>query len=267
MRKLILSMVAVLLAFAANAKTLIVYYSYTNNVEHIVAELCSQIDADVLEIEPAEKGLDYAANGYAIGSAQIAAIRNNPNEASSYPLIDPVNVNLADYDCIIIGAPLWWSQMAAPLQTYLFHHGAQMAGKKIGLVISSASSGISGVEADAHRLIPEGNFLTPSLWVRSSQMSNCRSMVSNWLEQIGYGMIASGVESTVPGMMVSVSVAPSVIHVEGKFDSFVLYSLSGHKVLESSKNKISTSSLLPGAYVAQINVNAQSVLKKIIVIK
>lgn len=92
-------------------------------------------------------------------------------------------------------------------------------------------------------------------------------MVSNWLEQIGYGMIASGVESTVPGMMVSVSVAPSVIHVEGKFDSFVLYSLSGHKVLESSENNISTSSLPPGAYVAQINANVQSVSKKIIVIK
>lgn len=31
-----------------------------------------------------------------------------------------------------------------------------MADKKIGLIVSSASSGISGVEADAHRLIPEG---------------------------------------------------------------------------------------------------------------
>lgn len=38
-------------------KTLIAYYSYTNNVERIVTELRSQIDADVVEIEPAEKGL------------------------------------------------------------------------------------------------------------------------------------------------------------------------------------------------------------------
>ena len=118
----------ILTAVAANAKTLIVYYSYTNNVERVVNELRSQIDADVVEIQPAEKGLDYAANNYAIGSAQIAAIRNNPNDASSYPAIDPVNVDLADYDCIIIGAPLWWSQMAAPLQSYLFSNGSKMAG-------------------------------------------------------------------------------------------------------------------------------------------
>lgn len=130
MKKLIFTFMAVFSVIAVNAKTLIVYYSYTNNVERIVTELRSQIEADVVEIEPAEKGLDYAANNYAIGSTLISAIRNNPGDASSYSAIDPVNVNLADYDCIIIGAPLWWSNMAAPLQTYLFHNGSQMAEKK-----------------------------------------------------------------------------------------------------------------------------------------
>ena len=180
-----------LVSMAAQAKTLIVYYSYTNNVEKIVTELTRQIDADVVRIEPAEKGLDYAANNYAIGSAQISAIRNNPDKASSYPAIDRVNVNLADYDCVIVGAPLWWSNMAAPLQTFLFHHGKEMSGKKIGLIVSSASSGISGVESDAKRLIPDGDFMSPSLWIRSSQTSNAATLVSDWLNTIGYGNIAA----------------------------------------------------------------------------
>lgn len=194
MKKIILTLAVALAAIAADAKTLIVYYSYTNNVERIVTELRSQIEADVVEIEPAEKGLDYAADNYAIGSAQIAAIRNNPNAASSYPPIDPVNVNLADYDCIIIGAPLWWSNMAAPMQTFLFNNGAQMAGKKIGLIVSSASSGISSVEADAKRLIPNGEFFSQSLWVRSSQVSNSRSLISSWLTQINYSVVSSIME-------------------------------------------------------------------------
>lgn len=175
---------------AAQAKTLVVYYSYTNNVNRIVTELTKQIEADVIRVEPAEKGLDYAANNYAIGSAQISAIRNNPDDASSYPAIDPVDVNLDEYDCVIIGAPLWWSNMAAPLQTFLFHHGKDMAGKKIGLIVSSASSGISGVEADAKRLIPDGDFLSPSLWIRSSQTSNAAALVSGWLKNIGYEDLA-----------------------------------------------------------------------------
>ena len=165
-------------------KTLIVYYSFTNNVHTIVNDLKTQIDADAVRVEPAEEGLDYAADNYALGSALIQAIRNNPSDAASYPAIKPVEVNIADYDRIIVGAPIWWSNMAAPLQTFLFQHGGEMAGKQIGLIVSSASSGISGVESDAKRLIPEGNFLSPSLWIRSSQVSNCHSLIADWLNKI-----------------------------------------------------------------------------------
>ncbi len=119
MKKILFSLAVIIAAVTAQAKTLVVYYSYTNNVNTIVNELTNQIDADVVRIEPAEKGLDYAANNYAIGSTLISAIRNNPNDATSYPAIDPVNTNLADYECVIIGAPLWWSNMAEPLDPFL----------------------------------------------------------------------------------------------------------------------------------------------------
>ena len=56
-------------------KTLIAYYSFSGDCRSIVASMTSQMDADVLEIQPAEEGLDYAANNYAIGSSLIAAIR------------------------------------------------------------------------------------------------------------------------------------------------------------------------------------------------
>lgn len=165
-------------------KTLIVYYSFTNNVHTIVSDLRTQIEADGVRVEPAEKGIDYAANNYAAGSALIQAIRDNPGSASSYPAIDPVEVRFGEYATVIVAAPLWWSNMAAPLQAFLFNHGADMAGKNIALIVSSASSGISGVEADAKRLIPDGKFLTPSLWIRSSQTSGCHSMLAEWLEDI-----------------------------------------------------------------------------------
>lgn len=168
----------------SGTKTLIVYYSFTNNVHTVVTDLRTQIEADVVRVEPAEEGVDYAANGYAIGSALISAIRANPNDAASYPGIKNTIDNLADYDRIIVAAPLWHSQMAAPLQTFLFNYGGQMAGKSIGLIVSSSSTGISGVEADAKRLIPGGNFLIPSLWIRSSQTSNCHSMIASWLDEI-----------------------------------------------------------------------------------
>lgn len=160
--------------------------SYTNNVERIVTELRSQIDADVIEIEPAQKGLDYAANNYALGTQLLNAIKANPNSASSYPAIDKVEVDMTKYDMVIIACPLWWSQMAAPFQTFLFNYGPQMADKNVGVIVSSASSGISGVVADAKRLIPNGKFVEPNLWIRSSQTSNAKSLIVQWLKDIKY---------------------------------------------------------------------------------
>ncbi len=267
MKNLILSLAVAFSAMAINAKTLVAYYSFTNNVHTIVSDLQDQTGADVVRIEPAEEGLDYAANNYAIGSALISAIRNNPDDASSYPEIKPVDVNLDEYDMVIVAAPLWWSNMAAPMQTYLFHNGAQMAGKKIGLIVSSASSGISGVESDARRLIPDGDFLTPSLWIRSSQTSNCHSMISDWLDQINYSELVGGVESITSGKTVRMGVTANAIHVDGTFDLFELYNLSGHKMLESSDNTIDISALTPGIYVARINTGTQSVSEKIIITK
>ena len=199
-------------------------------MERIVNELCTQIEADVIEVEPAEKGLDYAANNYAIGSAQIAAIRENPDDANSYPAIDPVNVDLSQYSTIIIGAPLWWSNMAAPIQSFLFQYGKEMAGKNIGLIVSSASSGISDVEADAKRLVPEGNFQSPSLWIRSSQTSNTKTLLQNWLKSIDYNNLTSSIENI------------------GQYhNTFVtVYSLSGVRLLADAE---STTSLPAGVYI------------------
>ncbi|MDE6082968.1 MAG: flavodoxin [Muribaculaceae bacterium] len=234
MKKIVFLLSIVIGCLSINAKTLIVYYSYTNNVEKIVNELSRQIETDVVEIEPAEKGLDYAANNYAIGSAQIGAIKNNPDDSSSYPAIDPVDVNLDEYDTIIIAAPLWWSQMAAPLQTYLFHNGNAMTGKNIGLIVSSASSGISGVETDAKRLIPDGHFLSPSLWIRSSQTSNASSMLENWLKEINYEDVTTGID-----------------RISNHSDAdFTVYNLSGQQLMYKSK---SIESLHAGIYIINGN--------------
>jgi hypothetical protein len=151
-----------------------------------VTTLTSQMEADVLEIQPAEKGLKYEANNYALGTQLLNAIKANPNDASSYPAIDPVTTSLNDYETIIIVTPLWWSQMAANMQTYLFNYGSQMAGKNVGLIVSSASSGISGVVADCKRLVPDGKYFSENLWINHSNHSNRATLIQDWLTAIDY---------------------------------------------------------------------------------
>lgn len=172
-----------------NNKTLVVYYSYTNTTEQIVSDLLTLIDADVIEVEPAEKGLNYAANNYKIGTDQLNKIKTNPDAESSYPAIDAVSVDMSKYNTIIIATPLWWSQMASNMQTFLFKYGPEMAGKNVGLIVKSASSTIGGVESDAKRLVPDGKFMSTSLWIKDSNYSNRKSLLDQWLKDVNLNNI------------------------------------------------------------------------------
>ena len=175
-----------MLSTDALAKTLVVYYSYTGNCREIVNTLTTQIEADVLEILPAEKGLKYEANNYALGTQLLNAIKANPNDAGSYPAIDPVTTSPADYQNIIIVTPLWWSQMAAITQAYLFQNASKMAGKHVGLIVSSHSSGISGVVSDAERLSPHVTWMGDALWINASNHSNRASLIEDWLKTLNF---------------------------------------------------------------------------------
>ena len=176
-------------------KVLVVYYSYTGNCRQIVESLTSQVEADVMEIEPAEKGLHYEANNYALGTQLLNAINAAPNDPASYPAIDPVPISdLSVYDNIIIVTPLWWSQMAAIMQTYLFHYGPQMAGKHVGLIVSSHSSGISQVVADAKRLVPAAVWMGDALWIRASNHSNRATLIQNWIASLDFAAGQSTIE-------------------------------------------------------------------------
>ena len=168
-------------------KTLVVYYSYTNNCHEIVTSLTSQIQADVMRIEPADKTQKYEANNYAIGTALLNAIKANPNDAASYPAIDPVSItDLSQYENIIIVTPLWWSQMAAIMQTYLFNYGAQMSGKHVALIVSSYSSSISDVVADSKRLVKNVTWMGDALWINNSNHRNRASLIENWLPTLNF---------------------------------------------------------------------------------
>ena len=250
MKKLTLLLIIMCSVCTLQAKTLIVYYSFTNNVHRIVSDLQTQIEADILRVEPSEEGLDYAANNYELGSALIAAIRNDPSNPDSYPAVKTSINNLDEYDTIIIGAPLWWSNMAAPLQTFLFTYGSQMAGKSIGLIVSSASSGISGVEDDAKRLIPDGNFMSPSLWIRSSQTENCHSMLSDWLKEIDYENTSTGIVSMNTDDNNSMQYLSGHLFITGDLDYVSIFNLNGEEMMQTSERVISN--LPDGVYIAKL---------------
>ena len=61
-----------------------------------------------------------------------------------------------------------------------------MAGKHVGLIVSSHSSGISGVVSDAKRLLPDVTWMGDALWINASNHSKRASLIENWLGTLDF---------------------------------------------------------------------------------
>ena len=61
-----------------------------------------------------------------------------------------------------------------------------MAGKHVALIVSSHSSGISGVVADAKRLVPDCIWMGDALWINNSNHGNRASLIQDWLPTLNF---------------------------------------------------------------------------------
>ena len=123
----------------STTKTLIAYYSQSVVIDGIVAELANQIassNASVFtqKIEPTNDRINNANSNSEVRDSVMNVISLYPNDANSYPTIRVVNVNISDYDNVIMVYPLWNSLMAAPMQTFDFINKDILKKKSIAYV-------------------------------------------------------------------------------------------------------------------------------------
>ena len=92
-------------------KTLVVFYSQTSNTKVVAEKLASQVGADLAEIVPVQP---YDGDFH----ATIERGKKELDEGA-FPEIQPLKVDVADYDVIFIGYPIWFGTYAPPVFTFL----------------------------------------------------------------------------------------------------------------------------------------------------
>ena len=92
-------------------KKLIVYFSYTNNTKTIAELIQKKLNCDILRIETK---VPYS-NDY-----QTVVEDEQNSEASNHiPEIKDININLDEYDTIILGTPVWWYRPCPAIRAFL----------------------------------------------------------------------------------------------------------------------------------------------------
>lgn len=103
-------------------KILVAYFSDTNNTENVAKHLEAILGADLYQITPEAP---YTAADLNYNDSGCRANREQ-DDNSARPAISGSVENLADYDVVFLGYPIWWGQ--APKILYSFLEGRRFSG-------------------------------------------------------------------------------------------------------------------------------------------
>ena len=151
-------------------KILIVYYSRTNVTKDIANRLQKELDCDIEEIT--DGGKYDGRLGYIKGGMNASMGRTSD--------IDPISKNPSDYDLVIIGTPVWASNMATPVYTYLIKYNDQI--KKM----ASFCTCISGGYEKALEKIAEvsGKTQVSTMFLNAKDVKNPTEKINTFIKNI-----------------------------------------------------------------------------------
>ncbi len=125
------------------SKVLVAYFSATGNTAKVAEELARLENSDLFEIKPQQP---YTAEDLNFNVKDCRANLEMQDETCRPAMVGKVE-NMAQYDVVFLGTPIWWGRETAIVDTFLDAHS--FAGKKI---IPFCTSGISGVEKAAEHI-------------------------------------------------------------------------------------------------------------------
>ena len=140
------------------SKKLVAYFSASGTTEAVAKNLAKAAGADLYEIKPAVAYTRADLNWQDKNSRSSLEMRDK----SLRPELADNNANIAEYDTIFVGFPVWW--YVAPTIINSFLEAYDFSGKKVVLFATSGGSGfgkaVAGLQPSAPgAVIVEGEIL------------------------------------------------------------------------------------------------------------
>lgn len=139
------------------SKSLVAYFSATGVTAKAAAKLAKAAGADIYEIKPEEKYTKADLN-WMNKHSRSSVEMNNKNIR---PAIITGDIDLAPYDTIYLGFPIWWYVAPTVINTFL--EAYDFAGKHIVLFATSGGSGFGNTLAELQPSAPNAKFIDGKL--------------------------------------------------------------------------------------------------------
>ena len=156
------------------SKTLVAYFSASGVTEAVAKTLAEAANADLYEIKPkvayTSADLDWT-NTNSRSSIEMKDLSFRP------PIVENT-INIAEYDNIFIGFPVWWYVAPTIINTFIESH--DFAGKKMIPFATSGSSGIEKCENNLQKQYPQSN------WIKGKLLNGkpTKQQLTQWVSEL-----------------------------------------------------------------------------------
>lgn len=184
---------------AANGKMLVVYFSRAGenwqvgyvergNTAIMVDYIKEQADVDVFEIVPE---VAYPESY----SECIAYVNDVEVPQNLCPAYKNDVTNLADYETVFIGGPIWWARPPMIIRTFLEAH-PELKDKRLIPFGTHGGSGVGSYTSLLKEYFPNATILE-ALGISGASVRDAESKttVSNWLKRLGVDNQSTAIQS------------------------------------------------------------------------
>lgn len=156
--------------------TLVVYFSWSGNVQQMARWVADEADADIIRVTPTEA---YSAD---FDDCTDRAEEELNNGTRPEITIELTQEQLEQYDTIYVGFPVWWYDLPMPMWTFMESY--DFSGKTIIPFLShnGSSNGASSLST-LEKLVTNATVLKDDyLSIRGSRVSGSEQDVRDWVK-------------------------------------------------------------------------------------
>ena len=175
---------------SADKKILVVYFSRIGeeynvgnitkgNTEIIAEMIAKKVGGDLFEVKP--------ATPYPNEYEACTELAKKELESNARPAFEKNIDNLAQYDTIFIGYPIWWGTLPRVLLNFI--ESNDFSGKKIIPFCTHGGSGLAGTEREIKDACPKAEVLQGLAIVGKTAQNDSAAAekdVDAWLKNLGY---------------------------------------------------------------------------------
>lgn len=134
-------------------KTLVAYFSASGVTKKVAEKIAAAVNGDLFQIEPeiaySEEDLNWM-NKNSRSSLEMS-------DKDFRPAMIKKELNLSEYDSILLGFPIWWYVAPTIINTFLESY--DFSGKKITLFATSGGSGFGNTVQELRNSAPDAHIV------------------------------------------------------------------------------------------------------------